>query len=671
MTSSVQTKRIHFSALLSLFCSLAVTYVVLLIVSKTVQFPIDENELVRLFAVPGLFAPEPLENALFLSGIVIMPVLLLLFYLAFRTLLSRYPRSSFFYEKTCPQINAVIVVLGCILLFYVITRGDEYFLSSGLGTWPVSLLVTSIASFFFYRALINPDSVRSFPTLKKIIRYTLVLSAIIAMIAAFGYGLFSEYTVNESAPEAGIYNYHFNAVFHAVVQVYLGKELLVDLSHMYGLYPHFIEPIFRITGLSVFRFTFLMGLLLALSFNFIFLVLTGITRSRVIGLLGFIAVVYYSYFFGRILSHDPYFQFHPIRLLFPTLQIYLTYRYFLDKNGKSYYLAWLASSISVLWNFDTGVAVLGAWLLVLCYDELCKLNFKAPALHMIKGLTVFLSVLFLFTVYLSLRYGHIPDYARFLVFQRTYYAYGLCMLPMPLVHAWNLVLLIYAVGILYAIVPMVENETSLKTTMVFFLSILGTGMFVYYQGRSADSNLATICFPAIMIITIFADHLLSSLPASGKSRAIIVYVVLFFLVFSTAGFIVNVPDIVRTIFGRMKPALEHASTPVTRTIDFVKQNTTEGQEVLILSELSSIYYLKSRTTCPVKIPGPTEIYLLEDCRRIINYLEHSKGNTVLLDTNFQYAYSRELTSRIRAVLWQQYHMEHNSPDGNMSVFTKQ
>ena len=47
---------------------------------------------------------------------------------------------------------------------------------------------------------------------------------------------------------------HFVAYFDSVVQVYLGKTLLVNDTAQYGLYAAMLKPVFQLMGLGVFRF---------------------------------------------------------------------------------------------------------------------------------------------------------------------------------------------------------------------------------------------------------------------------------------------------------------------------------------------------------------------------------------------------------------------------------
>ena len=58
---------------------------------------------------------------------------------------------------------------------------------------------------------------------------------------------------------------HFLAYFDSVVQVFLGKTLLVDMAPQYGLYALLLKPLFKVIGLSVLNFTLVMAGLKALA----------------------------------------------------------------------------------------------------------------------------------------------------------------------------------------------------------------------------------------------------------------------------------------------------------------------------------------------------------------------------------------------------------------------
>lgn len=657
------------AGILSLIFSVLLTYLACLLISDSYKFTVDMSAIKDIFAVPIYkFAPEPLERTLFLSSLIIVPVSLLVFYKVFIGLFNRIADDK--------AINIVYKVLyfGITGLFCLAAwagiRNDGYFyLRKTIGIDPTGLFIVGVSTAAIYLVMVYSGKNSKIGLLSKVLQFVFNLfsMALIVLVALYGvYGI-------NSVTDEGMYNNHFNSVFHSVVQVYLGKELLVDLFHMYGMYPHFIEPIFRVFGLSVLGFTILMGLLMGLAVFMVYEFLKEITDNKLIGYLGFIATIYYCYIFGRIITKDPYFQYYPLRFIFPALSIYLVYRYFRSRNENLYYFSFFIYSVAILWNFDTGFVVFASWILVLLFQESIRLNLKNMLLHITRGLAMFTAVFILFNLYLYFRYGHIPAYNSFFVYQKTFYAYGFMMMPMNLIHPWNLVALVYAVGLLFSFISMTDKSDSIKAKMLFFLSVSGAGLFVYYQGRSNDFNLATVSFPAIIIMTVLADSFLNRIKAGSMVSCKFVFAcALFFALFCTASMVINYPAAAETVIDRLRPTLNNESTPVTRGADFIKNNTTKGEEILLLSNLSGIYYLESGTTCPLKIPGPTELFMVDGFRKIFRYLEEGSNKRVVVDADFidSKIYQERYLEQIRNALDEYYKIAAVSPDGNLSLYTR-
>ncbi len=468
---------------------------------------------------------------------------------------------------------------------------------------------------------------------------------------------------------------HFNAVFYAMVQVYFGKALLVDLVNQYGLYPHFLEPIFKIIGLSIFNFTVIMEVLLGISILCIFKFLNEIIKNKTICFCGFASFIFYSYLFMNLLVPDPYFQYHPVRILFPALMIYLSWRYFINNSRSLYYSSFLLYSIAFLWNFDTGLVVFFSWLLTLLYQELFQSNLKIASKkilsHLIVGILIFSTTFISYILYIYFRYGDFPDFNMFFAYQRYFYISGYLMLPMKLIHLWNIVILIYMVGLSYSVKTLVARNNTAKANMVFLLSILGVGIFSYYQGRSHDLVLMDVWYPAILLLVIFADDLFYSIKNDIKNYGkILLFVSLLFVLSSSVFSILdNYPAIYKQIDNRVQITLKQEPTSVTRDADFVRNHTTKGEEVLILSYKSGVYYLYSQTTSPLKIPGFIEIYLKKDYDKIYDFLKNGEGNKVFLDTDFVNA-NYKFNSEVLRILFQNYKASNLSQDKNIILFTK-
>lgn len=646
-------------ALLSLIFSILTTYFILLYVSNHFNFADDVSKTGEIFVLKRNLLPERQERILFFSGCVIMPIILFLLYNIFARLLRKMTNNVLVQRSY--NILYFITIISIFYMIWIGLKSDKYyFMRNSVGFSPMSIFILCIATFFIYFIMLYYKKNYKLTLLTDFVELTLNCLSITLIFSIFLFCILDTGLISLD----GVYDYHFNSVFDPIVQVHFGKGVLIDFFSLYGFYPHFLDFIFKMLGLNVLNFTALMGLLMGLSIFLIYKFTREITFNKIVGYIGFISMIYYSYYFGRVMIHDPYFQYYPVRFLFPAISIYLTYKNFETNSSKLYYISFFIYSIAILWNFDTGFVVFISWLLVLLFHELFRLKLKEMLLHIIRALIIFMITISLFTLYMYIRYGSIPDYSKFLIYQNIYYKYGFMMLPMKVIHPWNIVVFIYVLGLLYSYICLFYKNESIKSKMIFYLSILGMGIFFYYQGRSHNLNLNNVCFPAIILTTIFADSLLNRIKIKSNYNDILAFMILiYFMLFSSSSLMKNSYRIYDTIKNRLRFVINKEVSFITENANFIKDNTAEGEEVLILSNLSAIYHLESKTKCPLKIPSPTDLYLVEEYKKIYEYLEDDTRKKVIHD---KYSGREEIVSKYLS----KYEIKGISPYGNIVIYVK-
>jgi hypothetical protein len=629
-------KRQYVAGELALVVSTVGVVLLLTAIAGIINPQVDVSQIHGIIAVPdnNYLKPEPLERILFLTGVLTWPVLLFLTYKAARRVLLERDIPEAAVDNADVVLKTGLAASLLALLWLDLWKTNYYMLGKSVA---LGLPASLIALFSCVALAITIADAERGRVKGLVTRKLSAFASFMAPATILGIVLFSVYDLNIIS-HTGTYVEHLNAVLHAVAQVYNGKELLVDLPHQYGMYPHFLEPLFKVTGLTMISFTTVMGLLTGVALYLLYRFMNEISDNRIVARFGFCAVVYYGYLFSKInYNFDQYFQYHPIRFLFPAASIYLCYLYFKTRSTILYRSMFLLGSMAIYWNLDTGIVIFFSWILVLLYQEYSGHNFKNMVVHLVKGIIVFSVFSALFNFYLYLRYGSIPDYASFLDYQKIFYTYGYAMLPMKLFGPWNLVIAMYLAGIVYAIARSEElpGDCSLKGVMVFYCAILGTGLFAYYQGRSHDLNLAMVCYPAVIIAAIFCDTLLTSfrLKPCGYAKAAFCVLMGFFL-FCSASLVKNVPALAADTALRLRLAASGEVTETNSRAAFVMQQTRRGGEMLILSSLSGIYYMVSGATCPIKIPGPTELFLKEDYNKICNYIKSDSCAYLIYDANF-------------------------------------
>ncbi|MGF7049233.1 hypothetical protein J2T13_003743 [Paenibacillus sp. DS2015] len=511
---------------------------------------------------------------------------------------------------------------------------------------------------------------------------TVIINSLVSFLIIFvGFSnVYSIYSLTDSAE----YTSHFNAVFHSMALVHMGESILVDITNQYGLYPHILEPIFKVIGLNVFSFTLIMSMLVSLSLYFLYKVLDKLITNKIYSLLAFSFVLFYGYVHFKIVNPDSYFQYYPIRTLFPTLLMYYSLKYFESKSYFKYYLFTFISSIALLWNLDSGLIVFITWILVQLFDE--ALNWKGWILfakncfkHLVVSIGALISILLIFTLYIYLRSGTIPNLIEFFNYQIYFYGYGFFMLPMKMIHPWNLVALIYILGLLFSLNAVVRKENTLLVRVIFLLSILGVGLFSYYQGRSHDNVLTLVWYPALMLLVLYIYMLYCKVQkkiVEGESRNWMQQIVLLSLILCTVSSLFALAKSSTTIYQlieeRWSSTFEKGDSPIISGADFIRENTTEGEETLILSYHSGVDYLYSKTIPVIDVPGMSEMFLNNEYNKINEEIVNSSLQKVFVDRNFisNTQLNFKSNAKILTLLYENFRIVDRSDADNVLMFSR-
>jgi len=644
--------------LLSLLVGAALLALALLALSPFAPPPPDLREARRIMATDAFksgdsaLRPEPLERFLYAAGVLLLPLCLGASYLGVRKFLScaRRQLDPLRFEAAGAWVTTA-GTLG-LLLAAGIAEGHPAVRSLVPGGW------LSLAAALVLALAVSSPSWRGFSMKAGRVSWTLSTSVVGALLlGALAMAVFRE----EHIRNVPIYWASFNAVFYSVVQVYLGRELTVDFIGQYGMYPHFLEPVFRLVGLSVFTFTLLMGLLNCLAFGCLYLFLARETRSALVSTLGTTAAFFFCYASGKaVYQPDLYFQYHPLRILFPAVLLALAQSF--AERPRPWMPAALGAlgAAAFLWVTDVGVIVLASVFLLLGYDALARRRAWDIPLRLFQAGTAAGLVLLVFSLYLRIAYGAFPDFGRLVLYPKAYYIYGNFMLPMPRFGLWVPVLVVYALGLLRSLVPLAEGEDRPRGGLYFLLSVLGLGLFTYYQGRSVLGNLAAASYPAIVLLALFADDLRrASPPRERAARRALLVTLLALLSFSLPAIVVITPPWIRSIAGKLEVSRSGDSTDVLRDVRFLQGLVRPGEKVVILSYHSGLFHLMTRTTNPLDIPSDSELIYRADVSRQLDYVYHRRGTAVIDKTTM----SPQFVSRVSGFYWNRV----ENPSGNLVV----
>lgn len=208
-----------------------------------------------LTGIEKVYAPEPAERLTYEAGIILFPILTLIF-------MKIIYRSKFQTQVSKIYVPLLILTFLALLYLLLIDLGlnrfyltNNYFYNHGC----LSIILFAVIIILAYKE--NRNQVFG-----NFLSYLYLIVSVFSLILIFSINIYNLESI--ASIDAGT----FNAVFHSVSQVYLGKALGFDLTSQYGLYGQIMLPLLNITGLSIFKFTIIFSALLVFSFGLLLLV---------------------------------------------------------------------------------------------------------------------------------------------------------------------------------------------------------------------------------------------------------------------------------------------------------------------------------------------------------------------------------------------------------------
>ncbi|HSW93948.1 MAG TPA: hypothetical protein VLJ15_06320 [Gammaproteobacteria bacterium] len=447
--------------------------------------------------------------------------------------------------------------------------------------------------------------------------------------------------------EAPRWDANFEPVLYPLSQVLAGKTLLVDLPAQYGLYAELIAPFFKMIGFSISKITFFFALLEGMSYlalAFVFLKLTKSTVFRLFWLLS--SAVLFGFSFQNYPSHpyfDPYYQYYPIRLFFPAVAVFLFWRWMLiNPTIRNIFVFSVFLATGVIWNLDSGVPALGAFLAYLIISAFFANKTERRASLKILGLAVFgMTVTFLlFAIYMTLKSGVSVPWSEWLHYQRVFYIFGYGAIPTPLApHPWMAVIVLYLIGILGYMRFALQRETPDDFwKLMLYLGVMGLGLFAYYQNRSHDAVFLAAFWPALFMGYAYSERFLQFHLTSCFSRLQRLTLLPCFILGSAfcGFFIYKLPTMASQARYNWTMAFRHAHTPVTENIAFMQARISakDRQSIELVTWFQALYFAELNIPSAIKGPGTGGAMPGEDQAFLIRRIEAAKPGIIFLQQGF-------------------------------------
>jgi len=325
-------------------------------------------------------------------------------------------------------------------------------------------------------------------------------------------------------------------------------------------------------------------------------------------------------------------------MIFPAIILFSVFTYILNPTKILYLLIIFISSLSILWNFDSGIICFLSFYIYILYERLPGSNLRNFTKEFIKHTIISLIILsftfFLFSIIIYLQSNSFPNWSLFLKFSILYGMTGFSSLPMPIFHTWNLVFLVYLYGIYVGLNSILLNKKIILDRVAFFVAIFGFGISSYYLNRSLDLNLLQVLYPAIILLGIFLSKILdrSNRDNLFKIKNFLMVIIISFILVTIFFQMLQPIKIINTLATRIPDIINNKLTDqsVSDGVALINSNSKPNDQVVIISDKDSVVYLETKTSSAFSTPGINEIAAKSDWDIFNNSLLNNNSFKVFL-----------------------------------------
>ncbi len=595
-----------FVIISTIACFSIIGWVITKIYNPDIAAIIAATEKVAL-GVGGIH-PEPHESLLYKIGLLFIPFMLLGFYwLSKKDFLAKYfkqPKSV----NVLTIVISVALLLGIYLMFSA--ANPNYVGANAVGANEHDSIAKTNFEFYFLNLFIDSQFY-----VYLFIFFPLILTAfflifrqqnfdkqklihkIFSISTWIIFGLLMLIIISISCfefPYTWQNKLDFDAIYYSVTQVYAGNGMLIDgLTNTYGLYPSLLNPIFKVIGLSIYKFTLVMTICIVLSYFFQAFFINKYLKNKFLFLLGVLLMLFMSYFDNKLhAAFDPFFSVAAIRSLTFSALLFGSVFYIKRKSNALFYTISIIQAVLTLWNPEIGLVSFVAWIALLIYvhfyTEAGKINYKGILKRVAISIVLLILTYIAYIFIIKIIYGQYPDILGLFNVAYAFASLSVYLIPMTLIHPWLLFVLINIIGLLYSIVQLYNKNITSKSSAIFLLSILAAGLFSYYSGRSHNWTLLSFSAITIMLLTLLVDELWIQVQQSK--------LLAFKIIFSISIFILAI-GLVETVGDNTKLTQLVKNTKKDKSIQleeelrikenqkFIVNNTRKGETIFLLTSI--------------------------------------------------------------------------------------
>ncbi len=568
------------------------------------------DEIKGQFIYPSTVRPEPTERTIFIVLLVLIPIFS---YLVLEIMKRVTPGWKSGLAGCIALLFANLAFIFCPIRFFSNTFGEVW-------SDPWLRLIFFIIALVGSWALLGKQS--AFFTKKKWARS---LAWLFVAVMTLGLVPFRRVFSIEQVSDTIAWNQHIDALLYSISQAAVGRIPLQDFPALYGLYGKLLVPWFHLVGLSVFSFSLTMTLLYGVATVCVLLTCFTRIRNLLVQILCAVSLLYFTWNWYLISGNaDAYLQYFPLRYLCPAICLAMLSLYRDRTNGWFALIGGGFAAWSMLWNVDSGLAVLATWIAMYLYFGLCAYleretkAFRAYANSLVLFSVTFFAVVALFFAYLSWQSGSLLEPLMLFKYQKLYVSSGFQMMPMPLrPDVGYLVFGTYVLGALLTVSRWLKITKNTRVDFLTLLTVMGLVLYVYYQGRSLDPVLAEVMWPAVVIWFCLVDWVVDLYLAGRVNKYVAMGFctpILFVGMLSLSKVVIAIPD----VFSFRGQQSEKSS--FRDDLAFIRGELGSDKEVEILAIHQAVFYAELGLPSALHGPGLMETILTRDAREIESQL---------------------------------------------------
>lgn len=391
---------------------------------------------------------------------------------------------------------------------------------------------------------------------------------------------------------------------------------------------------------SLFFFSIVNAILVMLVLSILAVSINKMIKNKVVAFFTFLAVIFPTSIYCFIQNNSSYLQYMPHRVLFCSLIILFVNIYLKHRRTKCKYIlqfiGFMISALAIFWNLETGIIVLIVWTAFLEYEILFYQSLKNKKTY-IQTLQIIimaiLSVIASYAIILIITYirtEQIVKISDVITSQVVFYKDGFNMIKMQLANPWMIVIYTYIIGLAISLRKLyfINNKRKIlfnKYAMIFTLSILGIGVFSYYQGRSHDEVFPVVTYPFIMLVGIFTEILTKRIKIINKiqiSNIALDSINILLISALALNTIISLAASKNIYFNMDKEKLK------TKTI-LEDYSNYDIANIEFITQYESLYYNKYNLKDKKKMPARVDLFKYSDLEKVVTFLEQTDKNVVI------------------------------------------